>query len=265
MKAQVLVALIAALMLTLISCSGGNSPNNNSENNVASIPASDQDVVTLAQYFQGEAQSELQNTANGQAIVSGSATSIEFSDLGVLLTPESGCMTVDSTASGADKEVLFIFICNSITGTLDVSSTIASTTSYDLVTKITLVDPNDTRNIERINSENTVSASSGVLTINKTFDNTFTNSTDSYEIKGTTSYVVNTTNSTISLSSSITYFKDGSSMGAFTISSSGLEYASCGLDAGTLTIKNGVNTYIATFSSGCGNPTWTKNGSPMNP
>ena len=101
------------------------------------------------------------------------------------------------------------------------------------------------------------------------FDNTFTNGTNSYQVRGGSMEVITPTNTanpgaggTVQLSSSVDYLKNGSDLGMFTVSSSGLEYASCGLDAGTMTMVNGSNSYVLTFN-GCGNTSLTDNGSPL--
>ncbi|NJL26004.1 MAG: hypothetical protein HC902_13120 [Calothrix sp. SM1_5_4] len=105
----------------------------------------------------------------------------------------------------------------------------------------------------------------GAVTVEKEFDHVFSKDADTYQYKGKSKYVANPSTGDLAISSEISYLKNGSDIGSYTISSSDLHASFCGLDKGSIELKNASHHYVLTIS-GCGQHTLTDNGTaiPLN-
>jgi len=108
------------------------------------------------------------------------------------------------------------------------------------------------------------------LTVTRTFDDTIIDTQgNTYVAQGSVTDVVTPNETchpcdggTVTVTGSFTLTKNGSAVGTFTVTSSGLAYNCNGLDAGDIEFTDTTDDVVITFS-GCGKVTITDNGQSL--
>jgi hypothetical protein len=67
---------------------------------------------------------------------------------------------------------------------------------------------------------------------------------------------------TVEINRNVDYFKDEKEVGSYTVTSNGLAYSGCGVDAGTITITGTTEVRHNHLASGCLKPTFACNPKP---
>lgn len=278
-----LPSVLTIASLLAVSCNspdGTNLPDSQSGVNpggpaLGVSPVMDhEDEQNLSSYVNDSATGDISNAGIGFNLRQGLGGGFGFPLWGIMLIPNSKCVTVTGLPSGGSSsssssssgsngnfDITETFNCPNITGSIQVQNSNASTgDSFSFDENITISNSSgDSRSTDDTLSVSKTTATD-VVGIGKTFDDTFGDGTNTYEAKGSSSYTLTPTSATqafqggaIQFSSSMDFTKNGSGLGTFDVTSNGLTYAACGLNAGTIDLTNGTWSCVITFS-GCGRP-----------
>jgi hypothetical protein len=296
-KFSYLMVFLGAFTLAFVGCSSSSSPSAdsdsaNSTTSASSSSLSQSDAVVLASASASAVEADIHNFGNPTLPIAapvapgggggfhgwlfpglGAGFPFGFGEEALMWSPAQACVSVDVKSDTAtDKDVLYTFDCQNLTGTYELISTsdddgatmqaIAQLTFSSSVTGYkNVID--DTYTVQRDSHE--------VVTISKQFDDQLTLSANTYEKKGNLQMIVDpvTTMNTsadhdVKLSGDFDLIKNGADLGDVVVSSAGLKKGSCGFDGGSIEFKTANDDYVVTFE-GCGKVSVTDNGQVISP
>jgi len=295
----ILILPLSAGVLSACSSSHGSSASVESAaaapvpNAPSSSSLSQSDAKNMAQYFGDSAASDISNSAAQQAGLSQGGSGVVFPNMKVGgISPIAPCITIHDVAVG---DVIFKYACNPV-GTVEIKTSsddtgsvsvafdnkieeIISLQSMGIVVGSYSYSTNSDLNIDQ-KMERSLAQAAGVgkisgglellsLSAAKKFDDKYTFSSDSGEVKGQSSYQYTPDNvssassgGAVVISSTFSLLKNSADVDDFTVSSSALHRSSCGFDKGSIEFKDATDDYVMIFTA-CGQHTLTDNGNAL--